>query len=257
MNSYLNNHYMPPAQNPMNAGINVGMPNTSSSYYPSSSPVTSDLSSASGINPKWGAYGSLAAAGLNFLGGQNQTSATDAASPYIDKANNIANTNYEPYINAGRNALTSTQDSYNREMSNPGQELNRIGQDYQQSPGFKYALQQALQGVDHSAEAGGMGGSLQQDQWRTQMAHDIGNQDFHQWLGDALNLHGQGQQGLSHISDQGYDANNQKTTGLMNNMLTGANLAYEGQNTQNQADSSGLGAFTSALGTALPFIMGL
>ena len=52
-----------------------------------------------------------------------------------------------PFINAGTSQIPGLEDQYSRLINDPASVMNQIGGSYQQSPGFKFAMQQALQGA--------------------------------------------------------------------------------------------------------------
>src|SRR5262245_20250391 len=64
------------------------------------------------------------------------------ASQTIGQIPNQMNPYFQPYINAGMNALPQMQNQYGNLLNNPGGLMNRIGQSYQQSPGFDFAMKQ-------------------------------------------------------------------------------------------------------------------
>jgi len=163
----------------------------------------------------------------------------NGAMPYLEQSDKLA----QPYHQSGLDALKSNQDLYHNQISNPGQELGRIGQGYEQSPGYQYALQQALGSVNAKAGSEGLLGSPTQDKWRMETASGLASQDYNKWLEHVLGLYGMGTQGMGHIQDQGYDA----TQSLMNNMSSKANLAYNGQNQENAFTGGLLGAFANGL----------
>ncbi len=143
---------------------------------------------------------------------------------------------YQPYIDSGQRAMHSNEDLYNQLISNPGQQLNQIGQGYHQSPGYQYALQQALGSVGNSVASRGMLGTPEEDTERMRTATGLADQDYGNWMNNALGLYGNGIQGRGHLQDMGYEANNEKTQDLMNQHLNEANLQYQSQNSANQED---------------------
>jgi hypothetical protein len=153
-----------------------------------------------------------------------------AISPYFD-----------PYINAGKGAIPTLQGQYGSILENPGGKLNDIGSHYQQSPGFKFALQQALQGSGNAAAAGGMAGSPQHQQQNMQLATDIANQDYYNWLGKATGLYGAGLQGEQGIYQGGLTAGTSMSDQIAQMLAQKANLAYAGAANQNQGFGNALG----------------
>lgn len=186
----------------------------------------------------------------------NNKNPADAANSYINQIPGATQQYQQPWFQYGQNALPELQGQYGELLNNPGGKLNSIGEGFHESPGFKFALQQALQGSGHAAAAGGMAGSPQHEQQNMQLASDIGNQDYYNWLGQATGLYGQGLQG-----EQGFATMGQQSGQNMSDMIAQAlaqqgNYAYEGQagkNTANNSLYSGLGSGLGLLGAFLPW----
>jgi hypothetical protein len=109
-----------------------------------------------------------------FGGGEDPAK---AANKYFDQIPDELKKYMEPYFQGGLQ---------------PGQTLNQIGQGYQQSPGFQFALQQALGASNRSAAAGGMAGTPAAQQNSMQVATGLANQDYNNWLQNALGIYGTG-----------------------------------------------------------------
>jgi hypothetical protein len=200
-----------------------------------------------GAGQYWGGAGGMMGAGLaNMLSDWQNPS--DSAMPYLNNIPGTMKPYYDPYINAGRGALNDVEGQYGRLTSDPGGRLNEIGQGYHESPGFKFALQQALQGGNHAAAAGGMAGSPMHEQQNMQMATNLGNQDYNNWMRNALGMYSQGLQGQQGIAQMGYGASNELAQSLANNMMSQAMLKYAGTQSENEHEQGGLGAFLGGAG---------
>lgn len=191
--------------------------------------------SNSRMNPwEMGAMGGASiGAGLGSLFGDWNNPA-EAANPFFDKMPDELKKYFNPYIEAGNKALPGLQDQYGRLMNDPAGRLNEIGQGYHQSPGFQFALNQALQGAGHAAAAGGMAGSPQHEQQNMGLATNLANQDYNQWLGNALGMYGMGLQGQQGLYNTGAQSGMQLGENLASILAQRAKLAYEGQNAENQ-----------------------
>jgi hypothetical protein len=198
-------------------------------------------------NTAAGYGGGLAGAGLAQLF-SNWKNPADAAMPELNKIPNYLNSAYQPYIDAGNKSLGNLQSQYGNMVSNPGDILNNIGSGFQKSPGFDFALQQALQASNNAQAAGGMAGSPQHEQLNMGIATNLGNQEYNDWISKALGIYGQGTQGEQELSNQGYNASNELVQSLVNSMLQKAGLQYQGQNAENQHEGGALGAFGGGLG---------
>lgn len=154
-----------------------------------------------------------------------------------------------PYINAGNQALPGLQDQYGKLMNDPGGRINEIGQGYHQSPGFQFALQQALQGAGHAAAAGGMAGSAQHEQQNMGVATGLADQDYNQWLGHALGAYQTGLQGQQGIYNTGANTGMAMGEDLASYLANRAKMQYESANAQNQHDQGTWGSIFGGLGT--------
>lgn len=143
----------------------------------------------------------------------------DSAMPYLEGLPGKMEPWFTPYTGYGGNAF-----------SHPGEALNEIGANYHQSPGFQFAMQQALQGAQHAANAGGMGGSPQHQQQAMQLASGIASQDYNNYIQNALGLQGE-------AGGIGANMAGQMGTNIGQNEMAKALLAYQGRNAQNQGDS--------------------
>src|SRR5579864_175938 len=119
----------------------------------------------------------MAGAGFGALFGGHEDPA-ESANPYFDQIPGQLEKYYNPYIQRGNRAGDAMEGAYGNLINDPGGMLNKIGGGYQQSPGFKFAMQQALQGAGHGAAAGGMAGTPQHEQQNMEIATNLANQDY-------------------------------------------------------------------------------
>lgn len=153
---------------------------------------------------------------------------------------------YDPYINAGLGALPGLQDQYGKLTGNPGGFLNDIGKGYQKSPGFDFALQQALTSGRQAAAAGGMAGSPAHEQYSMETATGLANQDYNNWLQSALGLYGTGLQGQQGLYGMGFNASDQLAQQIAQALAAKSSLKYAGQANENQTKQGMLGGFLGA-----------
>jgi hypothetical protein len=186
-------------------------------------------------------------AGLWGLFG-NDSNPANGAQGYLSQIPGAISPYYNPYINAGSGALSNLQGQYGNLLNNPGGMLNQIGSSYHQSPGFQFALQQALQGSGHAAAAGGMAGSPQHEQQNMQLATNIGNQDYYNFLNPAIGLYGQGLQGEQGLATMGFGAATNMSDQIAQALANQAGLSYAGKAAQNQSQGSAFSNIFGGLG---------
>ncbi|MDD5212359.1 MAG: hypothetical protein PHV62_08075, partial [Sulfuricurvum sp.] len=208
--------------------------------------------------------GGVGAGLMGMFGGQNNP--YDAAKGAYDQIPGTISPYFQPYINAGQGALgqlqgqygslmgnlPGLQGQYNSLMNDPSAMFNKIAGGYHQSPGFQFQLGQGMNAANNAAAAGGMAGSPQHQQQAATMAEGLANQDFYNYMGQALGMYGtglQGNQGLYNqglagmqgINQMGYNASNELAGGLASAVMNKGNMAFAGQAAQNQAQGSQMG----------------
>lgn len=162
---------------------------------------------------------------------------------------------YNPYIFMGQNALGNLQNQFNQITGNPGQMLNQLGSGFQDSPGFEFALQQALQGSDHAAAAGGMAGSPMHEQQNMQLATNLGNQYYNNYLKNVLGLYGMGIHGEEDINHMGYNASNSMANQIRDALMSKSRLQYAGDAGRNDYNRQMNKDLFGAFGAASPFLV--
>jgi hypothetical protein len=185
----------------------------------------------------------------------------DKANKYVGQIPGATNGLYAPWINAGLGALPDLQSQYGQLTSDPGGRLNKIGESYQQSPGFKFAMEQALQGGNHAAAAGGMAGSPMHEQQNMQLANNLANQDYNNWLEQATGMYKTGLGGQGDLAKMGQQSSKDYADLIAQAMAQQGNYAFRGQQDQNSFNNSlwsGLGkAAGGALGAFFPGFGGI
>jgi hypothetical protein len=198
-------------------------------------------------------FGGLGA-GLGSLFGSGNNPA-DAGMKYLDQIPDALKKYFEPYMNAGQSQLPGLQDQYSKLLNNPGQRMNDIGQNFQQSPGFKFALDQALKGANQGAAAGGMAGSPQNQQQNMEIGTQLGNQDYNNWMKNAMNMYGMGLQGSQGLAGMGQQASTSMADQIAQMLAAKSQLGYSGAANQNQMFGSGMGDLFSGLGMLGSFFL--
>jgi hypothetical protein len=200
-----------------------------------------------GQSPSWGnALSGLGAGLFGLFGAQNPA---QSAMPYEQQSLNQLPAYYQPYMNSGQTALGNVGNTASQLMQNPGEMLNQIGSNFHSSPGFNFAMRQAMMGGNQSAAAGGMAGSPEAQQLNQQMAGNLANQNYYNYTNQAQGLLGQGlgsEQGLAGLGFGAASGLGQNISDIMNNQ---AMMQYAGQMGQNQTQGSGLGSLLGGIGS--------
>ncbi len=199
-------------------------------------------------NPYAGMAGMMGGAGLGSLFGGNPA---DAGMPYLNQLRGQMSDIYGPYMQHGEDMYGPLSGQLNSLMSDPGGRVNQIGSSYHQSPGFQFQLQQALQAGNQSAAAGGMAGTPQHQQQNMTVANGLANQDYNQYLQNALGEYNQGLGGAQNIYGIGANAASQYGGNLSSLAGAQAQMAAAGQQSKNEGMGGLLGAFGSLAGFLL------
>jgi hypothetical protein len=154
----------------------------------------------------------------------------------------------EPYRQAGEEALGA----YEGTLGLTGGRGQQAALDrFKASPGYQYAVNQAMQGVRRRAAASGMGGSGAEQAELQRRAEGLASQEYGQYQGRLANLAGSGQQAAGQAAQLAYG-----TGGTLANLGRGysaqeaGTLGQMGQSAAEakMAESSGLGGALGTLG---------
>lgn len=180
-----------------------------------------------------------------FKGGKNPA---DAAMPYLNQIPGMEKQYYDPFINYGKEAANTLAPQYNQMSSNPAEFLEGLMKDYEPSRSYQLKNEEALRAAGNTAAAGGMRGSLNDIKNSSRISDALLGQDMQQWLQNVFGIQQQGQQGLGHQFDTGYDASKSLSGDLSNILGTQGQLAFQGQANQNRSRSDALSGILQALG---------
>jgi hypothetical protein len=167
----------------------------------------------------------------NLFGGKNPA---DTAMPYLNQIPGQTSPYMQPYFDAGKGALNPLQDQYSQLLNDPGGHMNKIGESYQQSPGFKFALEQALTAAQHSSNAGGMAGTPTDQFNQMGVATGLANQDYNNWMTNALGQYNKGLSGEQGLAQMGQTAGQNLADMIAQTLAQQGNLEFQGQAQQNQ-----------------------
>lgn len=160
-----------------------------------------------------------------------------------------------PYINQGNEATGQAHDEFGNLLNNPTQRLNEIGSGYQQSPGFKFALEQALNAGNNAAAAGGTLGTPMHQQQSMETASGLASRDYENYLNHGLNLYGTGLSGVSGLSNRGFDASKSLAESLSSLLSQQGQMAALSANQSNQNANQNWSNMFSTASSVLPFLL--
>lgn len=178
-----------------------------------------------------GPIGGMIGAGAGLLGGFfGNGDDTRKAANMMDNIPGRVKKFYDPYINAGNQAIPQLQEQYGHLLNDPGGMINQIGAGYKQSPGFQFAMQQALAGGDRAAAAGGYSGAPRHNLEGMETAEGLASKDFENYLSHALSQYGLGLKGEEGFANMGQKGGEDYADMLAQALAQEAKMKYGGQN---------------------------
>jgi phage-related minor tail protein len=180
-----------------------------------------------------------------FKGGKNPA---DAAMPYLNQIPGMEKQYYDPFINYGKEAANTLTPQFNQMSQDPAAFLESIMSKYQPSRAYQLRNEEALRAAGNTAAAGGLRGSLGDIKNESRISDALLGQDMQEWLNNVLGIQKEGQQGLGHQFDTGFNATQGLTGDLSNVLGTQASLAFQGQANQNKSRSDALSGILQAIG---------
>jgi hypothetical protein len=198
-----------------------------------------------------GLAGIGAGIGGMFAGGGHDP--YQAAAGYFDKIPSTIQPYFQPYINAGQQALPQLQSHYGNLLNDPTHMMNQIGAGYQQSPGYQFQMNQGMNAVNNAAAAGGMLGTPSHEFDAASMASGLANQDYYNYINHGLQQYQTGLAGTENLNQTGYNASDNLAGALANNLMTQGNMRFSGAAAQNQSQGSNWGNLLGGLGTLAAF----
>jgi hypothetical protein len=110
---------------------------------------------------------------------------------------------FDPYLQAGKWALPRLYTQYGQLLTDPGARMAQMGAGFQQSPGYEFQRQQALDAANRAAAAGGMVGTPEEQQQIAQTTGQLANQDYYNYLNHVLGLYQAGLGGTMGLGQMG------------------------------------------------------
>jgi hypothetical protein len=191
----------------------------------------------------------------NIAGGKAYHNPGTAANRYLSKIPETITPYYQPYIDAGQRSLGTFEDQLNSLVNNPESLLQSLGSTYQSSPGYNWNVKQATNAANQAAAAGGMIGSPQEQLELSNNIMGLANQDYYNYINQALGLYGTGLSGLGSLNTQGFQASNELAQSLANTLQSQSQAAYYGTDSANEQNQGSAGDFASTIAALAPLAM--
>ena len=155
--------------------------------------------------------------------------------------------NYKPYMEAGQNAIPQLEEQYMRLLNDPHAVQQMLGSQYQQSPGYQYQYDAAMNGQNAAAAAGGGLGTQAHQQNAAKTASGVANQDYWNYYKANSDLYGKGLSGTQDLYTGGLNATNSLSQGMGSAYGAQSSLAGANQKRFN-SDLAGIASMFSGGG---------
>jgi hypothetical protein len=179
------------------------------------------------------AGGKGAAGGLGNLFGGGRKNPSDVANQHLDNMPPFIMELMKKFGMQGDEARGPLQEQYQKMMSDPSSILSGLGKGYQESPGYQFNKNQALEAGNNAMAAGGMIGSPAHAQNAQDTASGFASRDYNDYMGNAMKVYGQGLEGMGKVDERGYEATKDFSKMIQEYFSGKANNAYEGQASKN------------------------
>lgn len=163
-----------------------------------------------------------------------QKNASNAALGEQAREFDTTQTNQQPFLQAGANAVGQMQQLNNGDFSS-----------FEQSPDYQYAVSQQLQGLDRSAASRGSLYSGGHSADIMNMANGIASQNYNSYYNKLAGLAGSGQTSANNLGYTGQANANQSGQIMTNQGNNAANSYQNGANTMSQLGGAIGGIFNN------------
>jgi hypothetical protein len=161
------------------------------------------------------------------LFGSNQMNPADVAMPYFKNIEQMQRGQFNPYAPEGMQDQGGLGQQYYGMGTDPTGHLNDLMGQYQESPGFRRQMEEAMKMARYGAAGSGMGGTESALMDQGALAGALQSQDMQQWLQNVMGVQNQGMQGQE-----------RQMGDLWNNMGTQGTLGFQGQQQKNSDRNS-------------------
>jgi hypothetical protein len=187
----------------------------------------------------------------SLFGGKSSNDHYDDVLAAMERAQAQMKQSYQPYMDYGMRAMPTLEDTYSKLLNNPQMIQQMLGGGYQQSPGYQFQYDAAMNGANSAAAAGGLLGTQGHQNNAMGVAQGLANQDYWNYYNQNANLFNTGLRGTQGQFDTGFNATQGYAQGIGNLYGSQANLSAAMAQSQNQSLASLLGAGIGAGGSIL------
>ena len=188
------------------------------------------------------------AGGLANLFGGGGKNPANSANDYYNKIPGETGQYMNDYINQGKQAGALGQGEYEKGINDPNAVYDKLAGGYKESPGYKYALEQAMRGGNAAAASGGSLGTPANQEDMMNRAGDVASKDFNNYLNSTTGIYNKGLEGNENTTNRGFESSKQMADYMAQIRAMQGQNAYAGQAGQNARRGSAFGDFAKGLG---------
>ncbi len=156
--------------------------------------------------------------------------------------------NYAPWIERGRQGMDTAYGEYQRNIDNPNSVQDQIAGGYYQSPYEKYLRDKTTEGINNNAANTGMLGSGAMNRALQEQLSGITGQFMNDYVNRGMNSYGVGLQGMGHLGDMGFQANQQMNDAVNNLYNQAAGGELQGARSASDARAKRMGGILGGIG---------
>ena len=135
---------------------------------------------------------------------------------------------YGPDIEAAAMALPTVMDEYAMLINEPGNFWAELGAGFEESPGYEYQYNTAMNASNNAAASGGMSGTQAHQQYSSAVASDLAAQEYNNYMNNMKWAYSMGLSGMQDINKMGYTANTAMATSMGNLAASLAKAGFAG-----------------------------
>lgn len=188
--------------------------------------------------------GAAGALGGGFFGGGEDD---EEAKRLLDQIPEELKKYLTPYITGGEHGLGKSTAEYDKLINDPNEIIKRISGGYTQSPGYQWKVSEGQRGITNAAAAGGYAGTGQHQQRAGELAENLANQDYNDYMKNALGLYNTGLSGELDLAHMGQGSATNLAEGLANLLKGKAGASYNQGTTKNQLNSDTISSIIAFL----------
>jgi hypothetical protein len=195
-----------------------------------------------GMSNLWRSIGGI---GSNLYAMGNNPA--NAAMGYAEELPGLVTPYYQPYIDTGLRSLSTLEKQFNQLISDPYAVYAMLGENFEESPGYQWQYDNAMNASNNANAAGGMLGTPSHQQQSAELATGLASQDWWNFMNAMTGLFGTGLGGLTDLNQMGYTASDTLAGLLAQNLMNKGMIDAMAASNKNSSMGSIIGGTVDAV----------